>query len=159
MNCLHHPKYKPISSAQGLFICVIITLSHQWHGSGFVSVSGFILCSSINTSVLANNTHLCTLCMTLNWRQRKEMFAMRGNPYLNTPLHRAKGIKNLILIQAVFDVLDGELPRDFTAGWITLSLAVDRIYPPGASRSGPSVYILHVCASARAFKCTQVQIL
>lgn len=57
------------------------------------------------------------------------MFAMQGNPYLNTSLHRTKGIKKLILIQVVFDVLDGELPRDFTAGWITLSLAVDRVYP------------------------------
>lgn len=44
------------------------------------------------------------------------MFAMQSNPYLNTPLHWAKGIKKLILIQAVFDVLDGELPRDFAAG-------------------------------------------
>lgn len=24
----------------------------------------------------------------------KVMFAMRGNPYLNTPLHRTKGIKS-----------------------------------------------------------------
>lgn len=53
---------------------------------------------------------------------------MRGNPYLNTSLHRTNRIKKLILIQVVFDVLDGELPRDFTAEWITLSLAVDRIY-------------------------------
>lgn len=69
------------------------------------------------------------------------MFAMQGNPYLNTPLHRAKGIKKLILIQAVFDVLDGALPRDFTAGWIGLSLAVDRIYPLGGFRSGSGVSI------------------
>lgn len=75
---------------------------------------------------------------------------MRGNPYLNTPLHRAEGIKKLILIQAVFDVLDGELPRDFTAGWITLSLAVDRMYPPAATRTGPDVYA-YVCAFACAF--------
>lgn len=88
--------------------------------------------------------------MTLDRRQRKEMFAMQGNPYLNTPLHRAKGIKKLILIQAVFDVLDGELPRDFTAGWITLSLAVDRIYPAGGFRSGPGVHE-HVCAFTCAF--------
>lgn len=76
------------------------------------------------------------------------MFAMQGNPYLNTPLHRAKGIKKLILIQAVFDVLDGELPRDFTAGWITLSLAVDRIHSVGGFTSGPGVYI-----SVRALAC------
>lgn len=56
------------------------------------------------------------------------MFAMRGNPYLNALRHEAKGIKKLILIQAVFDVLGGQLPRDFTAGWFTMSLAVDRIY-------------------------------
>lgn len=77
------------------------------------------------------------------------MFARQGNPYLNTPLHSAKGIKRLILIQAFFDVLDGELPRDFTAEWITLSLAVDGI-STGASRSGPGVYI-HVCEFACAF--------
>lgn len=83
--------------------------------------------------------------MTLDWSQRKEMFAMQGHPYLNTPLHRAKGIKQLIVSQAVFDVLDGELPRD--AGWITLSLAVDGMYPLGASRSRPGVY-MHVFAVA-----------
>lgn len=66
--------------------------------------------------------------MTMDRRQKKEMFAMRSNPYLNTPLHRVKGIKKLISIQVVLDVLDGALPRDFTAGCITLSLAVDRIY-------------------------------
>lgn len=72
------------------------------------------------------------------------MSAVRGNPYLNT-LHRAKGIKKLILIQVVFDVVDGEFSRDYTAGWITLSLALDSIYPLGGPRSGPGVYILNMC--------------
>lgn len=90
---------------------------------------------------LQTHTHLCTLFITVDCRLRKKMFAMQGNPYLNTPLHKAKGIKKLILIPAVFDVLDGELPRDFIAGWITLSLAMDRLYPLWGFRSGPGVSI------------------
>lgn len=93
---------------------------------------------------LQTYTHLCTLFITVDCRLRRKMFAMQGNPYLNTPLHKAKGIKRLILIQAVFDVLDGELPRDFIAGWITLSLAVDRLYPLWGFRSGPGISI-RVC--------------
>lgn len=58
VNSLHRSKYKQISFAQGLFVCVIITLSHQWYDRVFVVLSGLVHCSSINTSVL---THLCAL--------------------------------------------------------------------------------------------------
>lgn len=63
-------------------------------------------------------------------------------------MHRAKGIKILISIQAIFDVLDGVLPGDFT--WTTLSLAVDGIYPLVVTRGVPEVCI-HMCAFACAF--------
>lgn len=85
----------------------------------------------------------------------KKMFAMRGNPHLNTPLHRAKGIKKLILIQDVFDVVDGALPRDFTAVWITLSLAVDGTSTgglPGVGLVGSYMGVhLHVPSNAHKF--------
>lgn len=57
VNGLHHSKGKPISFAQGLFVCLIIALSHQWHDRGFVGVSGFVRCSSINTSHTHKHSH------------------------------------------------------------------------------------------------------
>lgn len=127
VNIQHHSKYKPISFAQGIFKCVIISLAYRVSMVLLVHLASFSAYLSTHLC-LQTHTHPCALFMTLDWRQEKEMFAMRGNPYLNTSLHRTNRIKKLILILVVFDVLDGELPRDYTAGWITLSLAVDRIY-------------------------------
>lgn len=56
VNSFHHSKYKTDSfTVWGLFICVIITLSHQWHEHGFVGVSGFNLDLSANTSEVARS--------------------------------------------------------------------------------------------------------